>query len=832
MLPHLFGDLCHAARRLSSTPGFTAAAVITIALGVGINTGLFSVLNGVAFRDLPAPDADELVSIHQIIDERTREGRQITGSSNRFSTSDYRAYRDGTQTLQGILAYSYATAVTLGGDSSVVVTGGLVTCNYFDVLRHAPALGPGFASDCDAEGAVPTVVLSHDLWTTAFGADPGIVGREVLLNRQSFAVVGVAPEGVRGLDFVPASFFAPISAQPVLDPGPVLDGDMYRCDNCSWLVLLGRKAPGASLEQVRAELAVIAARLGQARPLRGTTLAIDRARQFSNFEAREELFAVSAVIMAAFGLVLLIACANVANLLLARATSRAREIAVRLSLGASRARIVQQLLAESLLLALLGGVLGSLLAVWTVQGLVLLAIGALPPQAPAMALDTSPDARVLVFALVASVLSGIVFGLAPALQASKADLHVATKGGVAGAGRRSGARLQGTLVGLQVAVCMVLMIATGLLLRGLAATQTVDPGFEYENVAVATLDLRGAGYDEPRAAAFQRELVERVGALPGVEAVAQAMQTPLYTGNFTTMARPSEQDQMVPLRFNTVSPTYFSLTGIPIVRGQAFTSVDFENEPGAVIVTEATARRLWPGQDPIGQTIEAVRLDLAALAAPASARATRRVVGVAKDAQITAIGEIPSDYIYFSANANRQLSLQLLARSSVDFAATASAIRAIAADLDPALVVRVAPLEDNIELYRSLTGLSGTLATALGTLALVLASVGVYGVVAYAVGRRTREIGIRIALGASARSVVALMLKRTMRPVVIGAVIGLAAAVGVSQILSSVLFGVSPVDPLALTAAVLVVAGVAFAAGALPARRAARVDPSTTLHYE
>ena len=828
MFAHFFGDLRYAARRLAAAPGFTAAAIVTIALGVGMNTGLFSVLNAIAFRDLPASDADQLVSIHQIIDERTRQDRQISGSSNRFSTSEYRAYRDGTETLEGILAYSYASAVTLGGDASVVVTGGLVTCNYFDVLRRAPALGSGFASDCDAEGATPTVVLAHDLWTTAFGADPGIVGREVLLNRQSFVVVGVAPEGVRGLDFVPVSFFAPISAQPVLDPGFGFLADVYRCDNCSWLVLLGRKTAGASLEQVRAELAVIAARI--ARPPRGATLAIDRARQSSNFELGEELFAVGAVIMSAFGLVLLIACANIANLLLARATSRAREIAVRLSLGASRARIVQQLLAESLLLALMGGVLGSLLAVWTIQSLVLLAIGALPPQAPEMIIDTSPDARVLVFALVASIASGIVFGLAPALQASKADLHVATKGGVAGAGRRSGARLQGALVGVQVAVCMVLMIATGLLLRGLAATQTVDPGFEYEDVSVATLDLQGAGYDEARAAAFQRQLVERVGVLPGVEAVAQAMLTPLYTGNFATLARLSGQDQMVPLRFNTVSPTYFSLTGIPIVRGQAFTSVDFETEPGAAIVTEATARRLWPGRDPIGQTIEAGRMDLTLTGPPA--RITRRVVGVAKDAQITAIGEIPSDYVYFSASASRQLGLQLLAKSTLGVAATARSIRAIAAELDPALVVQVAPLEDNIELYRSLAGLSSTLATALGTLALVLASVGVYGVVAYAVGRRTREIGIRIALGANARSVVALMLKRTMRPVVIGAVLGVAAAVGVSQILSTALFGVSPVDPIALLGAVLVVAGVAFAAATLPARRAARVDPTQALHYE
>jgi predicted permease len=547
----------------------------------------------------------------------------------------------------------------------------------------------------------------------------------------------------------------------------------------------------------------------------------------SDPEVQGQLGAIGAVVMTAFALVLLIACANVANLLLARAMGRTREIAVRLSLGASRGRIMQQLLAESLLIAIAGGVLGSLLALWTLQSLVSLAIAALPPQAPSIAIETSPGTRVLTFALAVTLGSGILFGLLPALQASRPDLLAAMKTDVTGVGRRSGGRLRSTLVGLQVAVCMMLMIGAGLLLRGLSETQNVDPGFEYENVTVATFDLRGAGYDEARAAAFQRQLVERVAALPGVDGVAQATLTPLYPGSIATMARLPGQDQWAPIRFNTVSPTYFSLTAIPIVRGQAFTDADFASEAGAAIVTEATARRLWPGREPIGQTIE-----VGDMGADPPRFVTRPVVGVAKDAQVASIGDIPSDYVYFSANASRQMGLQLLAKSTLDFAASARGIRAIAADLDPALVVRVAPLEENLEVYRSFARISSTLATALGVLALVLATIGVYGVVTYAVGRRVREIGIRIALGANARSVVALMLKRTMRPVAIGAAIGLAGAIAVSQILSSVLFGVSPVDPAALLGGTAVVAGVAFAAGVLPARRAARIDPSQTLHAE
>ena len=525
--------------------------------------------------------------------------------------------------------------------------------------------------------------------------------------------------------------------------------------------------------------------------------------------------------MAAFGLVLLIACANVANLLLARATGRSREIAVRLSLGASRGRVVQQLLAESVLIAVIGGVLGSVLATWSFQSLVAFAVSALPAGALSLAIDPSPDVRVLGFALVATLASGVLFGLVPALQASKPDLQTAMKSDMTGAGRRSGSRLQGTLVGTQVAVCMVLMVSAGLLLRGLYATQTVEPGFMYENVAVASFDLTGAGYDAARASVFQRQLVERVGSLPGVEAVAQVARAPLSEGRMGGMARLPGQESF-PMAFNVASSDYFSLIGIPIVSGRTFTDAELAPASGAMIVTEATARRLWPDRDPIGQTlIMGIGQDV-----------EHRVVGIAKDAQITAIGEITSNYVYLPANSGAPGTLQLLARSSVDFAATAAGIRAAVADLDPGLVANVVPLEANLDLWRTLAGLVSTLSTSLGVLALALASVGVYGVVAYAVGRRAREIGIRIALGASARSVVGLMLKRTMRPVVVGAVIGIVAAAGASRILSGVLFGVSPLDPVGLGAATLFVLAVALVAGVVPARRASRVDPVTTLHYE
>src|SRR5688572_20369460 len=685
---HLLNDLRYAARRLAAAPGFTAAAVITIALGVGINTGLFSVFNGLALRDLPAPDADELVSAHQILERQALGAeRSWSGPPSQFSTAEYRAYQEGARTLSGLAAYSRVHTATLGGDAPQEIDGTLVSCNYFDVLRQPPALGAGFAIDCDAEGGAPSVVLGHELWTNTFGADPAVVGREILLNRESFTVVGVARAGVRGVDMVPASLFFPISTEPLLNPGST----MYRDEHWSWLTLIGRKTTATTLAQVRAELGVIAAQIDAQQPPRRTALIVDRARVSSTPEERAEVLGVSSVVMVAFGLVLLIACANVANLLLARATARSREIAVRFSLGASRTRIVQQLLAESVLIALVGGVLGSLVAAWSFQGLVVLAMSALPAEARPLAIDASLDARVLAFALFATLASGLAFGLAPALRASKPDLHAAMKGDAVGVGHRFGGRLQGALVGVQVALCMVLMIAAGLLLRGLQATQSVEPGFTYEGVTVASFDLHGAGYDTARAAAFQRQLVERVGSQPGVEAVAQSLLTPLDTGSGGFLVFLPGQEQPFPIRMNVVSPDYFSLLEIPIVRGRAFTAADLVDGSDAIVVTEATAHRLWPDREPIGQLL--------------SRRGpTRgfRVIGVAKDAQITRIGEIDSSFIYMPAGASAQANQRLLARSSIDFAATAAGIRAAVAELDPALVVRVAPLEANLETWRRL----------------------------------------------------------------------------------------------------------------------------------
>lgn len=819
VLAHLWYDIRYSVRTLARSPGLAAAAIITVALGVGVNTGIFTVLNGVLFRDLPVPDGRELVAIDQTI-ASTRDG-ETSVSRRRFTTIEYRIYRDRTETLSGIIGVSDPTTTTLGGERPRRLRGTIVTCNYFDVLRQPIALGRGLtAQDCEP-GAAPVVVLAHGLWTTAFGAEAGILGETVELNRQLFTVVGVAAEDAySGLGFYETAYFAPISTEPLLLPRE----SSYGNDRAGWLFLLGRRA--ATLEQVRAELDVIAAQVDGLEPGRSTTLDVGRATSLGRRGLfRDIAVGVSSVVLTAFGLVLLIACANVANLLLARATARTREIAVRMSLGANRGRVMQQLLVESLLIGVAGGALGSMLALATFPALFAAILPALLPSGVGpVVFDASPDLRVLVFTLAIMLLTSLLFGLAPAIQVSKPDLHTVIKEDTPAAGSRRGARFQGTLVGVQVAVCMVLMIATVLLLRGLNAAQTIDPGFGYDDVAVASLDLLSAGYNDAEAAQFQRRLLDEINSLPGVEAAGYAVLEPLRADSEDAAVRPPSQGAFRVVPVNAVTPKYFDLVDIPIVRGSTFDGADLDDTASQVVVTERTAKNFWPDRDPIGQTL--------LLAAGSGEALSLTVVGVAADAQVTSVGAIEPYYVYFAAGPPVARLLQLLVESRAGFASTAASIRNAVQALDPGVVIDVTPLEANLAYWRNLsrvaTGLSGTLVL----LALVLASVGIYGVASYFIGRRTREIGIRMALGAGRSEVVALIVRRTMRPVVVGAVIGVAAAAAVSAALSGVLFGISPYDPVGIAGAAVCVLAVALAAGLVPARRAARTRPMAALHHD
>jgi predicted permease len=697
------------------------------------------------------------------------------------------------------------------------------------VLRQPPSLGRALtAQDCEP-GAGLVVVLSHELWSAAFAADPGIVGRAIQLNRRRVTVAGVAAEGTyNGSSFIGGGYFAPLNAGRLLSSDDARDDD----DRSGWLTVLGRRRDGVGLAHVRAELDVIAAQIDRQQPGRSTTLTIERATPAMPQQLRGRAAGAAVVLMAAVGFILLIACANFANLLLARGTSRRQEIGIRASLGASRARVVRQLLTESLLISLAGGLLGSAVAVWSVQTLVTLAMPALlPPWFPlALTIDVGPDLQVLSFAVALTMGTGILFGLGPAWHLSKPDLHVAMKLDSAGTGARgAGGRLRGMLVGVQVALCMVLMIAAGLLLRGLYAAHTIDPGFAYRDVAYASLESVFDGYSSEESDVTRRRLMAALEALPGVEAVASADQEPLGDDMAPAVIRlPGERARQSRVgEVITVSRDDFSVLELPIVRGRAFTAD--EVRIGAVapigalaglrpaILSATTARNLWPDDDPIGRSLLWERPELDRVD-------TLQVVGVAADAQVTNLGRIDPYYLYVPGEGSA-----VLVKGRTDVATTMSAVRAAVNAVDPTLIVTILPLEATLGWSRGISRTVTSLFGGLGVLALVLAAVGIYGVVSFAVAGRNREIGVRIALGATARRVLGLILRQTMRPVVSGAVIGVAAASAVSRILSSVLFGVSPADPAGLGGAALLVLGVALVAAVMAARPATHGDPTAAL---
>ena len=809
-------DVRYALRMLAKNPAFTAVVTMTIALGVGINVGIFSVLNGVALRQLPIPRAEQVVSVNQVL--HGRFSRNVHGEGGLVSYSEYLDYRDHNHVFTGLIAYEPFVEATLAGSRTEQLLGVLASCNYFDVLNEHPALGRGFIeSDCAAPGTNPVVVVSDDLWRHTFAGDPSLVGKTIVLNHSSYTVIGIAPSQFAGTDVVPSAFWAPITMQGILDPGPDGLGD----NNLSWLAMLGRVQPGVPLKQVRADLSVIAGRIDQQHPGRSTSLLISIATLFGRPAERELLVPVASVILAAFGLVLLIACANVSNLMLARASVRHKEIALRLSIGASRWRLVRQLLTESVVLSLAGGALGSLFAFWSFATLAHLVTSRLPHELSNLSVNVAPDFRVLAYALALTLFTGIAFGLIPALKSSQLDLNTALKGDGAqsGPGKQSGRLLRNTLVGAQIAVCMILLLAAGLLLRGLYYAQTVDPGLNMKDVAATFFDLKRQNYDDNRAVAFVQSLRERIAGIPGVIEIAQAECAPLShdfsADSFTVPGRAAK----VGIEYNHVSPEYFSVVGIPIVRGRGFGPGDWREGLG-VIVTESTARQLWPGEDPLGKTLRD------------SPGREYSVIGVAKDAQVSHLGELNTTYLYFPAGPRDDHRTYVLVRFAGGFTETARGIRDAVHSLDAEMPVDVTKLEDYLEVWRTPSRIASALSGALGGLALLLASIGIYGMASYSVSRRWREIGIRIALGADGSDVTNLVLRQAMRPVLIGGLFGVAGCAAVSSVLSTMLFGLSTHDPIAFVSVPVFLLAVALIASYIPARRAMRVDPMVALRYE
>ncbi|HEY3119455.1 MAG TPA: ABC transporter permease [Vicinamibacteria bacterium] len=799
----------YACRTLLKAPAFTAAAVLTLALAIGAHTALFTLVNAILLRPLPGiADPGRLVNVHV---HATAPGGVRFGS---FSHPNYRDLREQQRALSGLAAFN-GRGVSLGGPSGPELVGAqLVSGNYFSVLGVQPMRGRLIAdADDRAPGSSPVAVISHALWQRRFGGDPQAVGRPLTLNGFPFTVVGVAPVGFHG-HFVgfPFEVWVPLSMAAQAAPGEDL---MAR--QSGWLELVGRLAPGVTAAQAQASLAAVAAQLERDYPTTNKGLGVDlRPMTGIDDSLRPGVLSFLAALQAVGLAVLLIACVNVAGLLLARAATRRREVAVRLAVGASRADLVRQLLTETLVLFALGGLGGLAVAAWTAD-----LLHAFQPSFPVpLRFDLRLDLRVVAFGLGSTLLTALLFGLAPALQASRVDLVPALKNQAAGGPGRS--RLRGLFVAGQVALSVALLAGAGLLVRTLHRARSLDPGFDADGVQTARLDLSLLARDEAYGRAFYRRLVEAVQAAPAVEAVSLTRSVPLRgTGTLVTPVQvEGRAGDPVAVGFNVVAPRYFETLRLPLVAGRDFRATDGPEAPGVAIVNQALARRFWPDQDAVGRRLQ-------------RGKAALEVVGVARDSAYGRPGEAPEPHLYLPHAQSFSPRMTLLARARGDLAPLAARIRAEVAGLEKDLpVLESTPLTEAVAFALFPQRMLATIAAALGGLGLLLAGTGLYGVVAYSVSRRAREMGVRVALGARARDLSVMVVREGFTLALYGLLPGLLLAVAAGRVLRSMLHGLSPADPLALGAVAALLAAVAGVASYLPARRASAVDPMVALRYE
>jgi len=710
---------------------------------------------------------------------------------------------------------------------SETLFGELVSDNYFEVLGVQPHLGRWFLPDENATPAgEPVAVLSYGLWQREFGGGLDIIGRTIKLNGNHFTIVGVAPPAFTGtVPIVQLELWTPLATEPLINMFGSGDGVLDRRRARS-LRIFGRLEEGSSLSQARTQLETIAGRLATEYPEsnenRSVTLEpLADVRLHPDIDSA--LLPVAAMLMGLVGLVLLVACANVANMLLARATTRSREIGVRLALGAGRWRLVRQLLTESTLLALLGGTAAFLLTTW-LAGLI---VSFRPPIAIELALDVSPDARVFLFTLGVSVLTGIVFGLAPALRSSKPDLVHSLKDDATG---RGGGRftLRNTLVVAQVAVSLVLLVAAGLLVRSLAKAHTVELGFDEHNVAYASTSLSAAHYERQEARLFVQQASERVAAIPGVVTVAYATRLPLSLTNatqafFVEGHEPEGDETSILAEYNTVGPDYFRVLGIPIVAGRAIRVADDARAPQVAVVNEAFAGRYWPNESPLGK-----RLKFDAEADP-----WIEVVGVSADYKMKTVGEEPLPIVHTALMQQTSFFETFIVRTSGDPAPIVARLREEISALDPDVsFFSSGTMDGNLATVLFPVRMGTALLLVFGILALGLAAVGVYGVIAYTVSQRTREIGLRIALGARSADVLHMVMWQSMKVVLVGVALGLLGAALLASALGSWLYGVSTIDPIAFLGTAAILLAVALLANYIPARRGALIDPMTALRSD
>lgn len=807
------GDLRSAKRLLFKSPAFTAIAVCTLALGIGLNTAVFSVIEALLLRPLAGARApQELVQIY-----RSWPGIEFASSSP-MTLADVR--ERASDVFTEVAAWSYE-ALNLSADGkSQRLFGQMVSANYFNVLGARAERGRLFVPAEDRDpGAHPITVLSYATWQGMFGGDPGVIGKKVILNGTPWEIVGVAPRELRS----PIPLVAPALWVPLMQldqVSPSRRGGLTRRDD-NWMNLIARLKPGVSAAQAQVRLSGIVPALASEFPddYRGSKFEIVRQADAGIHPSmRNAQVGMSAVVFAVVVLLLLIACVNVANLFLARARDRWREMAVRLSLGARRGILIRQLLIESSVFSVAAGLLGLVIASWAFA---LLNQVRLPVD-----VDFSPNLElngtVMAFTFGITVLTGITFGIAPALQATKPSLVPTLKGeSPTGDGRSRASR---TLVVAQMALSLILLVCAGLFLRNLRAATTIDKGFDGGPVLLADIDVGIQGYSDAKARTFYDRLLERLALLPNVKSASIASSLPLGLGNSQTGVEIAGynpgKDEQTSIDYATVSPGYFNTLGIRLKSGRGFLAADDTTAPNVLIVNEHFAARFWPGQDALGKTVRAQGHD-------------RTIVGIVPNGKYRTLGESQLDFMYFPTAQNFRAQQTLGMRTAGDPSDLVEALRSEVAALDPTLpLANVRTLDTYLGISLLPARLAGGALAVFGLLGLILSSVGIYGVTSYSVSQRTREIGIRMAIGAPRELVLKLVMRQGLTLVGIGTVIGLVAALGAAQLLKGILYGAKPIDPATFVGVPLVLIAVAAAAIWIPARRASNVDPVRAIKTE
>jgi predicted permease len=848
IMDSLLKDIRYAIRGLAKRPGFVAGAVLTLALGIGVNSALFTVFNAFVLKPLPLKDPESLVNF----DGADSNGRRL----RLFSYSDFQDYRNRKEVVSDVIAWNRLT-LTLGeapptenDDSGLPegyehLFGQIVSDNYFTMLGADMELGRGFGpTEGEHPGTSPVVVLSHAFWQRRFQADPSIVGKTITLRGIPFKVVGVTARDFVGTTPDVPSFWVPLMMRDELIKGWGHGGWLTN-RNTEVFALIGRLAPGVTRRQAQAALQLTTTQLAQAYPgeTRKTVLTLTDGGTFVSLD--EDVMPIVTPLVLGFGLILLIACANVANLLLTRSAGRQREIAVRLALGASRGRVVRQLVTESVVLALAGGFAGLIVAVWTLSTLypIVLSSFPLPPDlANAFHLNLTPDWRIFSFTLVLATVAGIAAGLVPAFQASKPDLIESMKGeGSALSGSLAHSRLRNALVVAQIAVCFAILVSAGLLVKSAHKLETADLGMTTKNVFGVAVNLNAQADQQPvpeLAARLRDDLAQQLRTVPGVVSVSQVYRQPLsgQMGNLLVSLGTNAGERLVESRFNFVSADYFNTVSLPILRGRAFTAEEVKSKVPVVVVSDETAKRFWPGNDALGQhigiadTSENVDLN----EGDPSKRTYRQyeVIGVARDTRNRWVWQKDDKFIYIPLQPTDSVGQYLLVLTKNDPGSFVAQTRNLVQSIHPQLRASIKTINQNLAFQTAPFRAVAWLSSVLGVLALILSCVGLYGVIAFMVASRTREIGIRAALGAKPTDIVRMFTLQGLKLTFVGMICGLAGGAAIARLLATVLIDLSSIDPIAYGSVAAFLIAVAFIAILLPARRATKVDPLVALRYE